>query len=73
MIGMLPDVEGLFASDLRLGSGLQSLFVIGFKIGKQAVMMPRRVSREVRSAMIAYASCEDGLLGLSMVAVTWMR
>lgn len=73
MIGMLPDAEGLFVSDPRLGSETRSLLVIGFRIGKQALMIPRSVSREVRSAMRAYFSCEDGLLGLSLVAVTWMR
>lgn len=36
-------------------------------------MIPRSVSREARRAMRAYASCANGLLGLSMATVTWMR
>ena len=50
---MVPDVEGLFVSDPRLGCEPQSFFVIGFNSGKQALIIPRSVSRDVRRAISA--------------------
>lgn len=50
---MVPDVEGFFFSDPRLGSVFQSFLAIGLNSGKQAVIIPRSVSRDVRSARSA--------------------
>ncbi len=57
----------------RSDSVSRSLWNTGFSNGKQALMTPRRASREVKSAMRQYVSCACKFVGSPILEVAWTR
>lgn len=69
MIEPIAVVAAEILSLLYFGRAFQSLWATGFDMGKHAVMIPKRVSREVTRAMVEYAFLLSGLLGFVIVEV----
>ena len=66
----IADVAAEIFSLLCLGRAFQRVWATGFDMGKQAVMIPKRVSKAVSRAMMEYASLLSGLPGSLIVVVT---
>ena len=72
-MGTVADVICLLVFVLCSDIELLSLRSSGLSMGKQALMTPRRASREVKSATRQYVSCACKVVGSPIVEVAWTR
>lgn len=72
-IELIADVAAEILSLPYLGRAFQRVWATGFDMGKHAVMIPKRVSKEVSRAMTEYAFLLSGLLGSEIVLLMYTR